>query len=105
GAKATLVTDPVNAVKAIGNCMIQLLIVEPMTASGCRIASGPQPRSYVRQRRPAKPYCSWIVVLDPFANGSSAGGSSSGAPAKNPATPRPGNSGVGASLQSNRSTA
>jgi hypothetical protein len=45
GANATCVTEPVRAVRAIGSCTSQLLIAVPMTASGCRIASGPQPRS------------------------------------------------------------
>ena len=45
GWKATSVNDPVNAVNAIGASMIQLLTAVPMTASGLRIASGPQPRS------------------------------------------------------------
>ena len=45
GWKATSVKDPVSAVNAMGASMIQLLTAVPMTASGLRMASGPQPRS------------------------------------------------------------
>ena len=45
GLKATSVSEAVSELSATGRFMIQLLIAVPITASGLRAASGPQPRS------------------------------------------------------------
>ncbi len=101
GSNAVLTRACVAAAAVFGTSITQFATVVPTTASGFRAASGPQPRSYVFHRSPAYPYCSKTVVLEPSANGSPAGGSSPGPGSKKPARPRPGTSGVGASLQSN----
>ena len=45
GLKATSVREAVSEAKVIGRFITQLLIAVPITASGFRAASGPQPRS------------------------------------------------------------
>jgi hypothetical protein len=53
GRNATSTTAFVKATAALGMRNSQLATAVPAVASGARAASGPQPRSYVVQRRPA----------------------------------------------------
>src|SRR5829696_7472442 len=62
-------------------------------------AAPPQPRSYVYQDSPARPYCSNGLVLAPCANGSSVAGTGSGLDMKKPVMPCCGDSGVGGVVQ------